>query len=71
MIRYNLGDIVRLKKLHPCGSDRWEITRTGIDFGLKCVGCGHRVMIPRVKFEKAVREIISTAGKNQVAGPNS
>ena len=56
MDRFNLGDVVRLKKVHPCGSDRWQITRTGIDFGLKCLGCGRRVMIPRPKFEKAVRE---------------
>lgn len=55
-VRYEIGDIVRLKKAHPCGSDRWEIYRTGIDFGLKCLGCGHRVMIPRPKFEKSVRE---------------
>jgi hypothetical protein len=47
-----------MKKKHPCGSDAWEITRVGMDFGLKCVGCGRWVMIPRVKFEKAVREII-------------
>ncbi|MFZ5816182.1 MAG: DUF951 domain-containing protein [Bacillota bacterium] len=55
-VRYEIGDVVRLKKPHPCGSDRWEIYRTGIDFGLKCQGCGHRVMIPRPKFEKSVRE---------------
>lgn len=55
-VKYEVGDTVRLKKVHPCGTDRWEIFRTGIDFGLKCQGCGHRVMIPRVKFEKAVKE---------------
>lgn len=55
-VRYEIGDTVRLKKPHPCGADRWEIYRTGIDFGLKCLGCGHRVMIPRVKFEKSVKE---------------
>lgn len=55
-VRYEIGDIVRMKKPHPCGSDRWEIYRTGIDFGMKCLGCGHRVMIPRTKFEKAVRQ---------------
>ena len=57
-VQYAVGDIVRMKKKHPCGSDAWEITRIGMDFGLKCVGCGRWVMIPRVKFEKAVREII-------------
>jgi hypothetical protein len=56
---YGLGWVVKLKKKHPCGEDRWEITRTGIDFGLKCLGCGRRVMVPRRKFERSVREIIS------------
>ena len=37
----NVGDIVKMKKAHPCGSDEWEITRTGMDFGMKCCGCGH------------------------------
>lgn len=54
--RYEIGQVVELRKPHPCGSVRWEITRTGIDFGLKCLGCGHRVMIPRKKFERAVRK---------------
>lgn len=62
-VRYDIGDIVKMKKSHPCGSNLWEITRTGIDFGMKCKGCGHFVMIPRVKFEKAVREIVEK--KNQ------
>lgn len=57
-IRFEIGDVVRMKKKHPCGSDAWEITRVGMDFGLKCTGCGRWVMIPRVKFEKAVREIL-------------
>jgi hypothetical protein len=58
LIRYEVGHIVKMKKTHPCGSDQWEITRTGIDFGLKCLGCGRRVMIPRPKFEKSVKAII-------------
>lgn len=58
MVRYEVGDIVKMKKSHPCGSALWEITRTGIDFGLKCQGCGRYVMVPRVKFEKAVKEIV-------------
>ncbi len=56
-VRYQVGDIVRMKKGHPCGSDLWEITRTGIDFGLKCRGCGRRVMLPRAKFERGVKEL--------------
>lgn len=57
-IQYKIGDIVKMKKQHPCGSDRWEITRTGIDFGIKCLGCGRWVMVPRPKFEKAVKTIV-------------
>jgi len=58
MVRYEVGDIVKMKKTHPCGSDQWEIMRTGIDFRLKCLGCAHYVMLPRPKFEKAVKEIL-------------
>ena len=52
-----LNDIVKLKKPHPCGSYQWLVLRTGIDFRLRCTGCGHEVMIPREKLEKRVRRI--------------
>lgn len=52
-----LGDILTLKKAHPCGSHDWEVLRTGIDFRIKCLGCGHLVMIPRVKLEKNIKKI--------------
>ena len=52
-----VGDTVRLKKQHPCGSFEWEVLRSGADFRLKCKGCGHQVMVPRTKLEKSVREI--------------
>lgn len=61
MVRYEIGNVVKMKKTHPCGSDKWEITRTGIDFGLKCLGCGRFVMVSRPKFEKAVKEIVLDA----------
>ncbi|MDR2006195.1 MAG: DUF951 domain-containing protein [Acidaminococcales bacterium] len=61
IVRYAVGDIVKMRKTHPCGSDEWEVQRTGIDFGLKCRGCGRYVMIPRPKFEKAVKAIIKKA----------
>jgi hypothetical protein len=60
MHRYALGDVVRLKKPHPCGSDQWEVVRIGMDFRLKCLGCGHLVLMPRPKFEKNVKEVVST-----------
>ncbi len=44
-----IDDVVLLKKQHPCGSNEWEVLRTGIDFRIKCLGCGHQVMIPRKK----------------------
>ena len=46
------GDIVKLKKPHPCGSSEWENMRVGADFRLKCMGCGHQVMVPRKLVEK-------------------
>lgn len=55
---FNIGDIVKMKKAHPCGSDEWEILRVGADFRIKCRGCGHLVMLPRVKFEKNVKKVI-------------
>lgn len=57
-VRYYVGDVVKMKKAHPCGSDEWEVKRIGVDFSIECKGCGHRVMIPRPKFEKAVKKII-------------
>lgn len=52
-----VGDIVKLKKQHPCGSHDWEVLRIGADFRLKCAGCGHQIMIARRIVEKNVREI--------------
>ena len=51
------GDIVKLKKQHPCGSHEWEVLRFGADFRLKWVGCGHQIMIPRKTLEKSVKEV--------------
>lgn len=52
-----VGNIVRLKKQHPCGSYEWEVLRMGADFRLKCTGCGHQIMISRKTLEKSVKEI--------------
>ena len=53
-----LGDIIKLKKQHPCGSSEWEILRVGMDFRLKCLGCGHQVMLPRKQVEKSIKQVI-------------
>ncbi len=52
-----LGDVLTMKKPHPCGSKKWKVLRVGMDFKLKCEGCGHEVMLPRVKAEKNIRGI--------------
>ena len=54
-----LHDLVELKKPHPCGSVRWEILRIGMDIKLRCLGCGHELMLPRSKAEKAIKKILS------------
>ncbi|SHK72772.1 hypothetical protein SAMN02745136_03189 [Anaerocolumna jejuensis DSM 15929] len=53
-----VGDVVKLKKQHPCGSYLWEVLRIGMDFRLKCEGCGHQIMIPRKQVEKNLRQLI-------------
>ncbi|MDR0948579.1 MAG: DUF951 domain-containing protein [Lachnospiraceae bacterium] len=52
-----IGDILTLKKNHPCGNASWEVLRSGADFRLKCLGCQHQIMIARPLLEKRVREI--------------
>lgn len=56
---FHVGDIVQTKKNHPCGSDRWEILRVGMDFRLRCLGCGRLILIPRVKAEKSIKKVLS------------
>ncbi len=55
---FYLGDIVEMKKVHPCGSKNWEVIRLGADIKIKCCGCGRLVMLERNKFEKDVKKII-------------
>ena len=52
-----VGDILTMKKAHPCGDKRWEVLRIGADFRLRCLGCGHEVMGARSKFEKNIKLI--------------
>ncbi len=52
-----VGDVLTMKKPHPCGSREWQVLRIGADFKLRCCGCGHEVMGPRNKFERHVRQI--------------
>ncbi len=61
---FNLGDIVRMKKQHPCGSFNWEVMRMGADIKIKCQGCGRMVMLPRSEFERKMTRVME-AGPNQ------
>ncbi|MEG1608254.1 MAG: DUF951 domain-containing protein [Clostridia bacterium] len=62
---YTLGDIVQTKKPHPCGSNLWEVVRTGADIKLKCVKCGHIVMLSSENFKKAVVRKVNNENSNQ------
>ena len=51
-MNFEIGQIIKLKKQHPCGTNEWEIIRVGADFRLKCTGCNHQVMLARKLVEK-------------------
>lgn len=53
-----LGDVVRLRKPHPCGSYQWEVIRLGADIGIRCVGCARRVLLPRSQFLRQVKTLV-------------
>ena len=55
--RFDIGDIITMKKPHPCGSCEWEVLRVGADFRLKCQGCGHQIRVARRLVEKNTKEI--------------
>ena len=62
-MQIEIGDRLILKKPHPCKCDTFEVLRVGMDFKIRCTGCGHEVMAPRVKIEKNIKKII-TVGDN-------
>ena len=71
VLKLYLGDVVRTRKTHPCGSDQWEIVRLGADIGIRCLGCGRRVLMPRVKLERRIKEFVrrGEAAGAAAAGP--
>ncbi|MBS4534408.1 DUF951 domain-containing protein [Clostridium sp. D2Q-14] len=52
------GSIIKLKKVHPCGEDKWEVMRVGVDFKLRCLGCNRIVWVPRRKLDKKIKKIL-------------
>ena len=59
MADYRVGDVVYMKKPHPCGCHEWEVLRVGADFRIRCRQCARLVMVTRVKFEKSVKKLVS------------
>jgi hypothetical protein len=63
--QFQLGDIVQMKKPHPCGSNEMEVIRMGMDIRIKCVGCKHSVLVPRQKFESKLKKVLRSTGTNE------
>jgi len=59
-----LGDIVEMKKPHPCGTNAWKIIRMGMDIRMKCTGCQHSVLLPRSRFERKMKKVLVSANQS-------
>jgi hypothetical protein len=66
-IEVYIDDIVRLRKIHPCGSYEWRVVRLGADIGLKCLKCGRRILLPRSTFERRLKTFVSRGSRTPVA----
>ncbi|MBR4336032.1 MAG: DUF951 domain-containing protein [Clostridia bacterium] len=62
IIRFNVGDTLEMKKVHPCGSRLFLVKRTGSDVRVVCQGCGRDMTVPRIKLEKGIRRVVPAAG---------
>lgn len=58
-----VGDQLLMKKKHPCGADTFDVLRVGMDFRIRCTGCGHEVMVPRAKIERSIKKILRNDGE--------
>ncbi len=55
---YKLNDLVEMKKNHACGTNKWQVTRMGVDIKIKCVNCGREIMMDRLEFEKKLKKVL-------------
>ena len=53
-----VGDVIQTKKPHPCGANRFDVLRVGMDFKIRCQGCGHEIMLPRAKIERNIKKVL-------------
>jgi hypothetical protein len=68
---FELGDVVQMKKQHPCGTNEMEIIRMGMDIRIKCVFCKHSILLPRAKFEKSLKKVLRPAAGDKKADAES
>jgi hypothetical protein len=61
---FQLGDIVEMKKPHPCGTNAWKVIRMGMDIRMKCTGCQHSVLLPRSRFERKLKKVLISANRS-------
>ena len=65
------GDILTMKKKHPCGENHFLVLRSGMDFRIRCAGCGHEVMVPRLKCEKNIKSITRPENQTEATGKDN
>ncbi len=53
-----VGDVIQTKKQHPCGASQFDVLRVGMDFKIRCQGCGREIMLPRVKIERNIKKVL-------------
>lgn len=58
-----VGDVIQVKKNHPCGVNRFDVLRVGMDFKIRCQGCGREVMLPRVKIERNIKKVFRSGAE--------
>jgi len=71
VVEVAVGDVVKLKKPHPCGTNEWEITKLGMDIGLICLGCGRKVRLERYDFDRRFRGYLKRYGEPETKEPSS
>ena len=71
VMEVRLGDVVRLRKVHPCGGYEWVVVRLGADIGIRCSTCGRRVLLERPVFEKRVKEFIARGAPEEPVPPRA
>ena len=56
--QFDMGDIVQMKKQHPCGENKWKVIRMGMDIRIKCIGCNHSILMPRKDFVRKMKKVL-------------